>query len=244
MNQFAGVQADEFAIFFLVIGHGGVGEALEAGAEAGFRAAGAVGDAAELALVAGEEADDEVGLAERVGLEDEGFARASGHGYDGVSDQRTRSRLERRKARASAIESVVVRVGVAPVALAAECELQGGAYLVQGGGSFLPNAIFLFALGLGAIAFTILFFQLQFVQVLQMPLERFTYCCFAAMSAAFNKFLSRTICIVVVIVWIYPQCTPHAIRGTWTTEDRRVSPAGPVWLRLWCGTTVGSREFR
>ena len=51
-------------------------EAFEAGAEVGFGAAGASGDATELALVAGEEADNEVGFAEGVGLEDEGFARA------------------------------------------------------------------------------------------------------------------------------------------------------------------------
>jgi hypothetical protein len=64
-----------------------MGEAFESGAEGAFGAAGTVGDAAELALVAGEEADDEVGFAEGVGLEDEGFARASGHGEAGLRAQ-------------------------------------------------------------------------------------------------------------------------------------------------------------
>jgi hypothetical protein len=56
-----------------------VGEAFESGAEGVFWAAGAAGDAAEFALIASEEADDEVGFAEGVGLENKGFARASGH---------------------------------------------------------------------------------------------------------------------------------------------------------------------
>ena len=81
VDQLAGVEADQFAVFLLKIRDGGVGEAFEGGAEVGFGTAGAAGDAAEFALVAGEEADDEVGFAEGVSLEDEGFARASGHGY-------------------------------------------------------------------------------------------------------------------------------------------------------------------
>ena len=80
MDQPARVQADQLAVLLLIIRHGGVGEAFEARAEVGFGSAGASGDAAELALVAGEEADDEVGFAEGVGVEDEGFAQASGHG--------------------------------------------------------------------------------------------------------------------------------------------------------------------
>src|SRR5579864_108867 len=80
MNQLAGVQANQLAVLLLIIRHDGVGEAFESGAEGVFGAAGPVGDSAEFALVAGEEADDEVGFAEGVSLEDKGFARASGHG--------------------------------------------------------------------------------------------------------------------------------------------------------------------
>jgi hypothetical protein len=80
MNQLAGVQANQLAVLLLIIRHGGVGEAFEAGAKGVLVAAGPMGDAPELALIASEEADDEVGFPEWVGLEDEGFARASGHG--------------------------------------------------------------------------------------------------------------------------------------------------------------------
>src|SRR5579872_1810434 len=79
MNQLAGVQTDQLAVLLLIIRHGGMGEAFESGAKGVLGTAGSAGDAAEFALIAREEANDEVGFTERVSLEDEGFARASGH---------------------------------------------------------------------------------------------------------------------------------------------------------------------
>ena len=79
VEEVAGVEVDELAVFLLIVGDGGMREAFEGGAEGGFGSAGASGDSAEFALVASEEGDDEVRFAEGVRLEDEGFAPASGH---------------------------------------------------------------------------------------------------------------------------------------------------------------------
>jgi len=84
VQQLAGIEADQFAVLLLIVRDGHVRESFEAGTEAAFRAASAAGHSPQFSLIPREEADDEVGFAERVRLQDEAFAHASGHSVEGV----------------------------------------------------------------------------------------------------------------------------------------------------------------
>src|SRR5258708_39463577 len=79
MDDFGGIDAHQLTIFFLVVRDVALRKPLEARPEAALGTAGAPRDSAELTLVAGEEADDQIGLTERVGSKTEPLTGADGH---------------------------------------------------------------------------------------------------------------------------------------------------------------------
>ena len=79
MQKFAGIDVDQFAIFALKIRHSDMRKPLQAGTKTTFRPPRAAGYASQLAQIAGQETDDQVPFLEWPGLQDEGFAHASGH---------------------------------------------------------------------------------------------------------------------------------------------------------------------
>src|SRR5262249_48880942 len=85
VDQFAGIQADQFAILLLIVRDGCVRQPLQAGAEAALWPARPPGNTAELSLIPGEEADDQVCFAKGISLQDKAFAHSSGHSATRVS---------------------------------------------------------------------------------------------------------------------------------------------------------------
>ena len=99
----AGVEAGEFAAFAILPEGADAGGGFEGSAEALLRALGGLGDAFHLAFGAGEESDEQVGLAKRIGAQDDRLGLLEGHGKDCRAGFRV-SRVEGAKAKGNSTE--------------------------------------------------------------------------------------------------------------------------------------------
>ena len=79
MQQIAGIDVDQFAILALEIRHFDVRKPLQAGTKTTFRPPCATRHASQLSRIAGQKTDDQIPFLKWPGLQDEGFAHASGH---------------------------------------------------------------------------------------------------------------------------------------------------------------------
>ncbi len=79
MHELAGIDVHQFAIFALKIRHPDMRKPLQTGTKTAFRPPRATGYASQLSGIAGQKTDDQVSFLEWPGLQDEGFAHASGH---------------------------------------------------------------------------------------------------------------------------------------------------------------------
>ena len=81
LDEFAGIDIDEFAILSLVVRHSDLRKPFQARSETTLWPPRATGDSPQLAVIAGEEADHGIRFLEGPGLQDESFAHTSGHIY-------------------------------------------------------------------------------------------------------------------------------------------------------------------
>ena len=107
LKDFALADADQIAVLAFVEPYAEVGERLESGSEAAFGTASALGHSAKAAVIPGEQGDEAVGVAERVGAEDDGFrvverhalARARALKKEKINTEGTEARRARSKQR-------------------------------------------------------------------------------------------------------------------------------------------------